>query len=71
MENLMESGKITKIFGERGFAFVRDSFGAEHFFHHSSVANFGGLAIGDIVTFDVTPGRNGRTCAVNVRLATP
>jgi cold shock CspA family protein len=66
----MESGTVTKIFGERGFGFIRDKFGDEHFFHASRCGDvFATLEVNDSVTFAFGPGRNGRTCAIDVRPA--
>jgi cold shock CspA family protein len=63
----METGKIRTLVADRGFGFIRDSYGAEYFFHASNAENFEGLAVGDGVAFDIGTGRGGRHAAIAVR----
>jgi cold shock CspA family protein len=67
----MESGTVAKIFSERGFCFIADRYGAQHFAHATKCNNFAAFEVGDDVTFSFGAGRDGRTCAVAVRLANP
>jgi cold shock protein len=55
-------GTIQTIRAERGFGFLRDTKGAEIFFHRSAVsppASFATLAIGMVVEFEAEPGPKG------------
>jgi cold shock CspA family protein len=65
----METGVIEKIVADRGFGCIRDDFGAQHFFHATSVLDvlFDALRTGDAVTFAFGTGRDGRTKAVDVQ----
>jgi cold shock CspA family protein len=63
----MENGTVAKLYSERGFGFVRDAYGAEHFFNaRQCVTAFDSLSIGDPVRFDLGSGRDGRKCAISV-----
>jgi cold shock CspA family protein len=51
----MAKGVIARLVIERGFGFVRDDAGVEHFFHASVVEGarrFSELALGDRLTFE-------------------
>lgn len=55
-------GTIQTIRAERGFGFLRDTKGAEIFFHRSAVtppASFSTLAVGMVVEFEAEPGPKG------------
>ena len=57
---------------ERGFGFIKDdSDGPDIFLHVSAVQSAGvdpdDLRLGELLTFDVEAGRDGRTKASNVR----
>ncbi len=61
-------GKITKIFREKGFSFLRGSDGKEYFAHRSQAPDFDGFREGDAVTF--TPAESPKGPRANdVRLA--
>ena len=47
-------GKVTKIFREKGFAFVRGSDNKEYFAHRSQAPDFDGFREGDAVEFTPT-----------------
>lgn len=64
-------GTIQTIRTERGFGFLRDTHGAEVFFHHSAVTppvSFDSLEVGMVVEFDAESGPKGPR-ATNIRLA--
>ena len=55
--------------GPRGYGFIAVDGGGDTFVHISEVDdNLESLAIGDMVTFDLDTGRDGRKCATNVRV---
>jgi cold shock CspA family protein len=65
----MERGQIKKLFVEKGFGFVIDTYRAEHFFHATQCGDsFDSLRVGDSVAFEVGAGRDGRTQANNVKV---
>lgn len=53
----------------RGYGFITDSDGKDHFFHHSSIQmdGFRVLNEDDIVEFEIGQGANGKAQAVNVQ----
>jgi cold shock protein len=56
---------------ERGYAFVtQENGGPDVFLHMSQVSKAGlnGIEKGDRISFDLAPGRNGRTQAENIKL---
>lgn len=55
---------------QKGYGFITDSYGKDHFFHYSSIQmkrKFRFLNEGDIVEFEVEQGTNDREQAVNVQ----
>jgi cold shock protein len=57
---------------DRGFGFIKDDSGGPDIFLHVSAVQSAGvdpddLRIGELLTFDVEAGRDGRTKASNVR----
>ena len=57
---------------ERGFGFIKDDSGGPDIFLHVSAVQSAGvdpddLRLGELLTFDVEAGRDGRTKASNVR----
>ena len=50
----MPTGTIARLLIDKGFGFIRDEGGIEHFFHRSSVqgVSFDGLNEGQKVSFD-------------------
>jgi CspA family cold shock protein len=66
----MSQGKVRKIVADKGFGFIQpDDGGSDLFFHHSSLVDLRieDLGAGDVVSFDVQPGRDGKgPRAVNV-----
>ena len=65
----MPTGTIARLLIDKGFGFIRDEGGIEHFFHRSSVrgAVFELLREGQRVEFDSAQGRKGIE-AQNVRV---
>jgi len=64
-------GTICHFVTERGFGFVRPDAGGENVFVHITAALRAGiddLAVGDVLEFDVSTDRRGRTEAINIRL---
>ena len=54
---------------ERGFGFLSVDGGDDVFIHVSELPDhLDSLAIGDMVTFDPDTGKDGRKCAINVRV---
>lgn len=51
-----KTGKVIKKIEDKGFGFITDGEGVEHFFHRSSVRDNGwdALRVGQAVTFTVT-----------------
>ena len=64
-----ERGTVLRIF-DRGFLFVRDQHGAEHFAHARQCEDFDSLKVNDHVTFTIGMGRNNRTCAEGIKRIT-
>jgi CspA family cold shock protein len=59
---MVMQGTIQSMRTERGFGFLRDTTGAEVFFHHSVVtppARFDTLAVGMVVEFEAEAGPKG------------
>lgn len=54
---------------EKGYGFITPDSGHDVFVHIRELENcgIGGLKSGNIVSFDVAPGRNGRTCARGIK----
>jgi cold shock CspA family protein len=60
-------GNISKLSG-KGFGFIISAGPTSFFFHASRCEDFGALAVGDPVYFDVEPDSRGKAdCAVNVQ----
>ena len=63
----MPTGTIARLLIDKGFGFIRDEGGTEHFFHRSSVqGSFDSLNEGQRVSFDEEPSAKGPR-AGNVR----
>lgn len=62
-------GTVRWFNSQKGFGFITDSEGKDHFVHYSSIAMDGRkhLFDGDIVDFEVGTDNNGREQAVNVQ----
>lgn len=58
---------------QKGYGFVTPDSGADVFIHIREMEScgIGGLKPGDVVEFDVAPGRNGRTCAKKIKFVRP
>jgi len=67
----MEERGVVKVVFEKGFGFIRDRFGAEHFFHARQCDDglFESLKPGDEVIYHLAMGRSGRPCAEGVKRA--
>lgn len=54
---------------EKGYGFVTPEHGPDVFVHIRELEScgIGGLKSGNVVSFEVAPGRNGRTCAKNIK----
>lgn len=66
----MPKGTIRRLM-DRGYGFIQTEHGEDLFFHRNDlqVVNFNSLREGQQVEFEVGQGRDGRPCAVAVRLA--
>ena len=66
----MPKGTIKKLIADRGFGFILTGEGTDLFFHRNELqgVEFGSLIEGQEVEFDMGSGRDGRPCAVSVRL---
>ena len=66
----MATGTIARLLSDKGFGFIRDEGGTEHFFHRSSVeaGAFEQLNEGQRVSFDEEPSQKGPR-AGNIRTA--
>ena len=65
----MASGTIVRLLTDKGFGFISDEAGVEHFFHQSGVqdAGFASLREGQRVEFTVEESTKGpRACDVRV-----
>lgn len=63
-------GTVKWFNNQKGYGFITDSYGKDHFFHYSSIQmkrKFRFLNEGDIVEFEVGQGTNGKGQAVNVQ----
>lgn len=63
-------GTVKWFNSQKGYGFITDSYGKDHFFHYSSIQmkrKFRFLNEGDIVEFEVEQGTNGKVQAVNVQ----
>jgi cold shock protein len=68
----MATGTLKMWNAERGFGFIKDDSGGPDIFLHVSAVQSAGvdpddLRLGELLTFDVEAGRDGRTKASNVR----
>jgi CspA family cold shock protein len=68
----MATGTLKMWNAERGFGFIKDDSGGPDIFPHVSAVQSAGvdpddLRLGELLTFDVEAGRDGRTKASNVR----
>jgi CspA family cold shock protein len=68
----MGTGTLKMWNAERGFGFIKDDSGGPDIFLHVSAVQSAGvdpddLRLGELLTFDVEAGRDGRTKASNVR----
>jgi len=66
------TGKIKKKIDDRMFGFIAPEDGSNDVFFHKDALNgvtFEELKEGDAVTYDVVPGKDGRTAAGNVQRA--
>lgn len=52
----------------RGFGFIATGQTRDVFFYHANCADYASLRPGDQVTFDMSVGKDGRECAVNVEV---
>lgn len=61
-------GTVKWFDAQKGYGFITDSEGNEHFLHHSSIVmdGFRHLSEDDIVNFELETGNNGKEQAVNV-----
>jgi cold shock CspA family protein len=66
-----EERGVIKVVFDKGFGFIRDRFGAEHFFHARQCDDglFESLKPGDEVIYHLAMGRSGRPCAEGVKRA--
>ena len=69
----MPKGTIRRLITDRGFGFIQTAEGKDLFFHRSELegVDYSSLREGQEVEYEVGQGRNGRSEAVRVRLATP
>ena len=69
----MANGTIRRLIADRGFGFIQTAEGTDLFFHRNELqgVEFNTLREGQEVEFDMGEGRDGRPCAVKVRLAEP
>ena len=67
----MPKGTIVRLELDRGYGFIKTEQGEDIFFHHSKLQGVGynSLRGGQGLEFEVGQGRDGRSQAVNVRLA--
>ncbi len=68
----MSKGTIKKLM-DRGFGFIKTEGETDLFFHRNALegVEFNSLSEGQEVEFEKGQGRDGRPCAVKVRLAQP
>ena len=63
-------GTVKWFNNQKGYGFITDSYGKDHFFHYSSIQmkrKFRFLNEGDIVEFEIGNGITGKVQAVNVQ----
>jgi cold shock protein len=68
---LMIKGTVKWFSGQKGYGFIAPEDGSEDAFVHISAlqnAGLAGLDEGQKVEFDLTPGRNGKLAADNIRI---
>lgn len=68
----MASGTVKWFNAQKGFGFIQPEDGSKDVFVHISAverAGIGNLVEGQRITFDVEPGRQGKSSAVNLRQA--
>jgi cold shock protein len=66
---MLTTGRIESFKGDRGYGFIApDEGGKNVFVHISELPNKLEPPVGARVEFEVTTGRDGRTCASDVRL---
>jgi CspA family cold shock protein len=55
------NGKVTKVYKDKGFGFIKGSDGVDYFFHRSSVRNrsFNDIRDNDEVTFEESENEKG------------
>ena len=65
----MATGTVKWFNSEKGYGFIESEQGADVFVHYSAIQSegFKTLEEGDKVTFEVKPGRDGRSQAEDVR----
>ena len=63
------TGKVKWFNDAKGYGFITDDSGADVFVHHSAIKmeGFRSLAEGDRVEFELTPGKDGKQQASEVR----
>ena len=65
-----QTGVVKVVFADKGFGFIRpDAGGDDVWFHVQGHGNAeaAGLSAGDVVTYELAPGRNGRPQGVRMR----
>ena len=69
----MAKGTIRRLITDRGFGFIKTEEETDLFFHRNKLqeVDYNSLREGQEVEFEVSPGRDGRSRAVKVRLAEP
>ena len=69
----MPKGTIRRLIADRGFGFIQTVEGTDLFFHRNDIegVEFANLSEGQEVEFEEGQGRDGRPCAVKVKLAEP
>jgi uncharacterized membrane protein YsdA (DUF1294 family)/cold shock CspA family protein len=68
---MRRSGELVQWNNKGGFGFVRDAAGNDFYVHISKLAEGQSRPrIGDLLSYDIATGRNGRPAAINVAVAT-
>lgn len=68
----MATGKVKWFNAEKGFGFIEPDAGGKDIFVHMSAVNKAGMSTlreGQELTYDVEPGKNGKSAAANIRSA--
>jgi len=68
----MQNGKVKWFNSGKGFGFIGIEGSERDVFVHANALEKAGLSSlteGQLVTFDIAPGRDGREAAINVKLA--